>query len=488
MPPRRFLPDSSLVAAFLFLVALSGLSAADHRRRGATETTLDRYVAAPDPAFAWKKVAEQRDEAAGVTGYAIDLVSQNWLTPAEVNRTEWRHWLLIVKPDGLAHSTAHLMIGGGSNPPAPAAGAPAPTPPRPSRSLIDLARATKSVAVELRMVPNQPLIFHGDGKPRTEDDQIAYAWDQYLRTGDERWPSRLPMTKAAVRAMDAVTAFLASEEGGRAKVDTFVVAGGSKRGWTTWTAAAVDRRVVAICPIVIDVLNIEASFRHHYRAYGFYAPAVADYVRQGILGWHTAPETKALYAIEDPFGYRDRLALPKLLINACGDQFFLPDSSQFYFDDLPGVKYLRYIPNTDHSLRNSDAAQTLLAWHHAIINRTPLPQFAWKHGPDGALTVTAKTKPTSVLLWQAHNPEKRDFRLETFGPNWKSTPVEANADGLFAAKIAAPAQGWGAYLMELTFDLGGPAPLKLTTDVTVTPRTLPFDLPTPEPPKGFLSR
>ncbi len=472
----------------LFLTALSfvaSLAAADHRRRGATETALDRYVAAPDPAFAWKKVAEQRDEASGVTGYAIDLVSQNWLTPAEVDRTEWRHWLLIVKPDDLAHSTAHLTIGGGAN--TPAANTPAATPPRPSRFLIDLAKATKSVAVELRMVPNQPLTFHGDGKGRTEDDQIAYAWDKFLRTGEERWLSRLPMTKAAVRAMDAVTAFLASEEGGRATVDKFVVAGGSKRGWTTWTTAAVDRRVVAISPLVIDVLNVEASFRHHYRAYGFYAPAVGDYVRHGVIDWMGTPESKALYAIEDPFGYRDRLALPKLIVNACGDQFFLPDSSQFYFDDLPGVKYLRYIPNTDHSLRNSDAQQTLTAWHHAILNRTALPQFSWKHGADGALTVTAKTKPTSVLLWQAHNPEKRDFRLETFGPNWKSTPVEG-ADGVFAATIAKPAQGWSAYVMEFTFDVGGPAPLKLTTDVTVTPRTLPFDLPTPEAPKGFLSR
>jgi len=25
------------------------------------------------------------------------------------------------------------------------------------------------------------------------------------------------------------------------------------------------------------------------------------------------------------------------------DQFFPPDSSQFYFNDLPGVKYLRYV-------------------------------------------------------------------------------------------------------------------------------------------------
>ncbi len=463
--------------AFILLVASAATFAADHRRRGATETALDRYIAAPDPAYHWTLAATVPED--GVTTYSLDLVSQHWLTPAEVDRPEWRHWVQIAKPANLAHATALLMITGGSNAPG--------LPPKPSRALSDLAKATQSVVVELRMVPNQPLTFGGDGQPRKEDDLIAYSWDKYLRTGDERWPARLPMTKAAVRTMDAVMEFLASADGGRATVDKFVVAGGSKRGWTTWTTAIVDRRVVAICPLVIDILNVEASFRHHYRAYGFYAPSVGDYVRHGILEWHTAPETKALYAIEDPFSYRDRLALPKLLINACGDQFFLPDSSQFYFEDLPGVKYLRYIPNTDHSLRNSDANATLLAWHHAILNRTALPQFAWKHGADGALTVTAKTKPTSVLLWQATNPAARDFRLESFGPNWKATPVEG-ADGVFTASVAKPAQGWSAYVMELTFDLGGPAPLKLTTDVTVTPRTLPFDLPTPQPPRGFLSR
>jgi len=465
----------SLALAAVALVLVSRLPAADTARHGLIETALDRYVAKADDSFTWKKVAEARDESA--TGYVIDLVSQNWLTPAEVNRTEWRHWLLIVKPDELTHSTALLYVSGGANRPG--------NPPRPSRDFIEIAKRTHSVVVELRMVPNQPLVFHDDGVERKEDDLIAYSWDQFLRTGDDRWPARLPMTKAAVRAMDATTAFLASEGGGRAKVDTFVVAGGSKRGWTAWTTAAVDRRVVALCPIVIGVLNTEAAMEHHYRAYGFFAPAVGDYVTHHIMEWRGTEEARALYAIEDPFSYRDRLTMPKLLINAAGDQFFLPDSSRHFYDELTGEKYLRYIPNTDHGLKNTDANQTLRAWHFAMLNKTPLPQFSWKHGTDGALTVTARTKPNDVLLWQATNPAARDFRLETLGPVWTSSPVEG-AGGTFTATVPKPEQGWSASFMELSFDIGAGVPLKLTTNVTVTPDTLPFAAPNSPRPQGFL--
>src|SRR5205085_8656729 len=121
----------------------------------------------------------------------------------------------------------------------------------------DMAVRTKSVIAELRMIPNEPLTFAGETKSRTEDEIIAYTWEKFLKTGDETWPLRLPMTKAAVRAMDTITAFSASTENGKAKatVAKFMVSGGSKRGWTTWTTAAVDDRVVAIVPYVIDCLN-----------------------------------------------------------------------------------------------------------------------------------------------------------------------------------------------------------------------------------------
>ena len=47
--------------------------------------------------------------------------------------------------------------------------------------------------------------------------------------------------------------------------------------------------------------------------------------------------------------------MPKFMMNASGDQFFLPDNAQFYYDDLPEEKHLRYVANARHNLARSDA-------------------------------------------------------------------------------------------------------------------------------------
>ena len=243
--------------------------------------------------------------------------------------------------------TSLLFIAGGSNDRA--------TLPKTDAMLAAIASGTKTIVTELRMIPNQPLTFFKDGVARKEDDLIAYGWRKFLDGGDDQWLARFPMTKAAVRAMDTVQAYAQSPEGGRRAITKFVVSGGSKRGWTTWTTAAVDSRVVAIMPAVIDVLNLRPSMIHHYRAYGFWAPAVGDYVTHGIMDRMDDPRFDKLLALVEPYSYRDRLTIPKFIINASGDQFFLPDSWQFYFDDLKGEKYLRYVPNADHSLKDTNA-------------------------------------------------------------------------------------------------------------------------------------
>ena len=427
-------------------------------------TPLDRYVQAPDSNYKYQLVSTIPGQ--GYKVFVLDMTSQSWRSPKEVDRPLWKHWVTIIKPDVVKHSTGFLFITGGSNKSKP--------PEKPDPMLVDSAMTTGTVVTEVRMVPNQPLVFADDGKELSEDSFIAYTWDKYLHGGDDQWPARLPMTKAAVRAMDATTSFCATEQGGKTEVKTFVVAGGSKRGWTTWTTAAVDKRVVAIVPMVIDMLNIQPSFEHHWRVYGFWAPAIHDYEVRGIMDWTGTKRYRELMSFVEPFSYRDRLTMPKLLINAAGDQFFIPDSSQFYFDELKGEKYLRYVPNADHSLRRSDAAESLVAFYDAVLAGRPRPKFTWKNEKDGSIRVIAKdTKPSAVKLWQATNPEARDFRLEKIGPAYKATELKDEGNGTYIARVGKPEKGYTAYFVELTFPSGGKYSLKFTTGVRVAPDVYP---------------
>jgi PhoPQ-activated pathogenicity-related protein len=460
-----------LAALLAWLLPAAAATAADDDQLP-RRTAIDDYVKAPDPAYRWEVVNSIRKE--GYTSVVVDLTSQRWLEPDEVNRPEWRHWLTLAIPDGADTDVAMLYIGGGSNDD--------PTPESVGEDMAQIAMASGTVVAELEMVPNQPLVFHGDGIPRYEDDLIGYTWDQYLETGEARWLARNPMIKSAVRAMDTVTAVLAAPPFER-QVDRFVVAGGSKRGWTTWLTGAMDPRVIGIAPIVIDVVNVDTSMRHHFAAYGFWAVAVGNYVDHRIMHRMSDERLREAYDLIDPYRYRHRLTMPKLVLNAAGDQFFLPDSSRFYWDALRGENYLRYVPNADHSLAGSDAISTLIAFHTLLRDGRKPPQLTWNHAPDGTLQAMTDTEPTAVRLWQMTNPEARDFRIETEGPGYTTESVVADADGLYRARVPAPEAGWTAYFLEFEYAVGAATPFKLTTEVTITPDTLPFadkpvDLPT----------
>ncbi|MGZ8940301.1 MAG: PhoPQ-activated protein PqaA family protein, partial [Limisphaerales bacterium] len=201
-------------------------------------------------------------------------------------------------------------------------------------------------------------------------------------------------------------------------------------------------------------------------------PAVGDYVEMGIMNWMDTPEFAALMKIEEPYEYRDRLTMPKLILNAVGDQFFLPDSSQFYWKELKGRNYLRYVPNADHSMKNTDALQSLLSFYDAILRNKELPEYTWDLPSPGTIRVVSKTKPSKVKLWQATNPDARDFRVETLGRKFVEITMEPNDKGVYEAKLEKPEKGWTAGFIEVTYP-NEPAPIKFTSGVTVIPDTLP---------------
>ena len=139
------------------------------------------YVSAPDDSYAWEKVDDQA-LAGGATLTDLKLTSQIW------QGLTWTHRVQMILPAQMTHpETAVLLITGGT------AG---------STELVYLstiANAVGAPVVVLGDIPNQPLFEN-----LREDALIAYTFVKYLETRDPTWPLLFPMTKAAVRAMDAV--------------------------------------------------------------------------------------------------------------------------------------------------------------------------------------------------------------------------------------------------------------------------------------------
>lgn len=430
---------------------------------------FERYVNTVHPSFSYENV--DSIPAEGFTTYVFRMVSQEWLNDEIVNEPEWWHWVTVVVPDQLQHSTALLWIGGGTNN--------TDQPRNANNFLTTAALETQSVAINLHNVPYQPLTFIGDSlDQRYEDDLIAYGWREFLERGANNneavWLARLPMTAAVMRTMDMIIDFSSSDLD--TSIDKFVVGGASKRGWTTWTTAAFDDRVVAIVPAVIDLLNMVPSFEHHWQAYGEWSPAIREYENENIMDWQYSSEYKRLRELVDPYSYIDRLRLPKYIVNASSDEFFLPDSWQFYWDDLSGDKYLRYIPNTGHSLSETDANQSLISFYYKIINELPIPEFHWNITDDSIIFDTGPDiQPLEVKLWQAHNNDGRDFRLYVIDQSWESRDISLSSENRVAeVDLEAPDQGYSAYFIEATYPGVGNFTFKLTSGIVVLPDTYPY--------------
>src|SRR6056297_2051439 len=278
---------------------------------------FEEYLSEIHPSYSYELEVTFEDE--NYTAYVLRMVSQQWLNEEEVDTIEWWHWVTIVVPDTVEHHAGLLWIGGGS------------TDTKPEETLnplvVEAALATNSVATHLHNVPFQPISFKNDSAfdERSEDEIISFGWRKFLEGGadpeDAEWLARLPMTAAAKRAMDTVTDF--TESRNIAEVDSFVVGGASKRGWTTWTTAIFDDRVIAITPAVIDLLNLSPSFMHHWRGYGEWSPAIEDYENENIMNWQFTEEYNTMVDLIDPYSYLDRTTMPKYLINAASDEFFL---------------------------------------------------------------------------------------------------------------------------------------------------------------------
>ena len=395
---------------------------------------LVNYVTRDDGAFSWVREGKTGTPI-GITVHELRLTSQKW------KDITWQHTLLVVQPSKVTTDIAVLVISGGS------------TESR-GDSQTRLLAATiafqiQAIVAVLFAVPNQPLF---DGL--TEDNLIAHTFVKVLETGDKEWACLLPMTKSAVKAMDAVQQFAEKEL--NLKVNGFLVTGGSKRGWTTWLTAVADpKRVKGIAPIVYDNLNIPAQMRHQKEVFGGYSEQISEYEERGLLDLVVGnSKAQELVQLVDPYFYRDRLTMPKLIINGTNDRYWALDAANFYFYDLMGEKHILYVPNAGHGLEGGldRVLRTLIAFFNRVAGRISFPKLQWQWKEDGesrVLAIRSEPSPKEVLVWTA-KAQTKDFR-EAKWSSQSLTPV----DGEFKFTLTPPEQGYAAAFAEVVYEVGG---------------------------------
>ncbi|ESO89129.1 hypothetical protein LOTGIDRAFT_154212 [Lottia gigantea] len=468
---------------------------------GILGTPLDDYVNRPDSTYKYFEITHYVHE--DHTLYILNMTSQTWLTAEISTQPIWWHYLTVTIPHKIRYPDAAFMfIEGGSNHNGPPTG---------TDNFVALTTAmavsTGTIGADLKMIPNQPIMFKADPtkKQRTEDAIIAWTWKTFVETNGSN-PDlllRMPMTKASVRALDTIADFAMDKVGN--KVDKFFIAGASKRGWTTWTTAAVDNRVVAMAPIVMDLLHMVKNLHHHYRAYGGWTFAFKDYYSLNFTQDLDSPWTQAMADIIDPISYNDRYAnIPKLVVSTGGDEFFLPDDSHFYFKELMGPKYLRILPNAEHSCAGHEISLlfTMRAFYLSVITKTPLPQLTWvrEETPSGGrITVTCNQKPKTVNVFYARTLDgnRRDFRLLVGTPGdpskpmphpvvWLRDDVQDMGNNVYRAELTKPEIGWTAFFIQLTFQGFADSDLEFTTETQIIPDIFPFPDCTGQECKGTL--
>lgn len=399
------------------------------------ETALDGYIHNGDKTFHWE--LKETFSVGNATAYTLFLTSQQW------HEFIWTHQLTILVPAENKYDAALLFISGGSN----KKGVPnwGKQDDKLLQSLSEVAVKNKSIVALLRQTPNQPLF--GD---LTEDALISYTLHKFKEDGDYSWPLLFPMVKSAVRAMDAVQEF--SSQSLKHQVKRFVVTGASKRGWTTWLTGASDPRVVAIAPMVIDILNMPVNLDYQIKMWNAYSVQIEDYVKLGIPQTARSEKGAAITTMVDPYSYRKKLTMPKMLFMGTNDEYWTVDAIKHYIDSIPGQNFVHYVPNEGHGLGDGKQAMTALsAFFGETISGTPYPVcqpelIQTKKG----ITLKVKTSPdvlVDAILWTTNSTDT-DFRDD----KWEGKSLELKKKpAVVTSSQNYPLTGYRAFYLDLKY-------------------------------------
>lgn len=399
------------------------------------ENALQSYLDNGDQSFKWD--VQDSLVTDGAKLYRLALTSQIW------RDTAWNHELTVIVPDSIQFNDALLFITGGS-----ITKEGQPNTHKWDESLVvslgEIAKINKAIVAVIWQIPNQPR-YGG----KTEDELISMTLHNFQNDSDYTWPLLFPMTKSAIRAMDAVQEFTTQKK--NETVNQFVVTGASKRGWTTWLTGAHDKRVKAIAPMVIDMLNMSASIEYHKVTWGDYSVQIEDYVKLGIAQQVATPGGNKVVQMVDPYAYRRNLTMPKMILMGTNDEYWPVDAVKNYIDSIPGDNHICYTPNAGHDLGDKKTGLgTLSAFFGTVISGQPVPKCEYSVVTEnGKTSVTVNADAallTDAIVWSANSAD-REFRDKV----WTSTSLGKSGVESFVFETPVPSTGYQAFYINLKY-------------------------------------
>lgn len=486
----------------------------------------------------------------GVTGHFLNVTTTYYLTEDDTTADVWWSRVLVFVPnnlDGEISNKIYLTNRDGDNRDADGhAKAYDELKISPNHAdnykLAALAAKSGTVSAVQWDNPNQGLKYFEAAANsnsfvpngyRTEDFITAYSWRHYatalgqgnFNPNQINWVLQVPMAISTIKTFNAIQDFLADTES--LTVDSYAVAGISKRGNNAWLVGALDSRVFAIIPTAYDLLDVKNTLKEAYfRSLGAWSYAFFPYYTEGATLMLDTPAVDFLACIVDPltfqYEYKNR-NIPIFHTGGSSDQFFLIQGNNAWIDgfrtELDNNFWIRYLYNVDHYIQLKEGTDgqhdTLRANRIFYVNAAKgnidnVPKLSWSrsytnNGDAGVIEVSIPSEYTvtlrvfaadTLLAYDITGGKRQDFRGAYMQPNGQpgDKPVLWNNPALISLaeiedfgnnnfRVTMPRRtdgGYRAFYLDLEIEMADGGKFSSADENTIN-----FSTPAVVIPEGF---